>query len=111
MSEQYILKGREAVPCDDLLEWGKWFENREARKIAADTVDDVRVSTVFLGLDHAFGDGPPLLFETMVFGGPHDQWQDRYSTYDEAEAGHKRVLDAVREGQDPELTRKLSEPL
>lgn len=25
------------------------------------------VSTVFLGIDHSFGFGPPLLFETMVF--------------------------------------------
>lgn len=25
------------------------------------------VSTVLLGLDHQYGDGPPLIFETMVF--------------------------------------------
>jgi hypothetical protein len=47
------------------------------------------VSTVFLGIDHRFGgEGPPLLFETMIFGGPHDQSQYRCSTWQEAEHMH-----------------------
>jgi hypothetical protein len=54
------------------------------------------VSTVFLGLDHQWGDGPPLVFETMIFGGEHDQYQERYSTWDEAEAGHKQGVRAGR---------------
>lgn len=39
------------------------------RTIARDELDDGSVvSTVFLGLDHQFfSDGPPLLFETLVF--------------------------------------------
>lgn len=51
---------------------------------------DVRVSTVFLGLDHRFGDGPPLLFETMAFVGHDDVGMERYSTWQEAEEGHAR---------------------
>jgi hypothetical protein len=47
------------------------------------------VSTVFLGIDHNFGNGPPLLFETMVFGGEYDGYCKRYSTWEEAEGGHK----------------------
>jgi hypothetical protein len=48
---------------------------------------------VFLGIDHNFfGDGPPILFETMVFGGPMDQDQRRYSTWDEAEFGHAAIV-------------------
>lgn len=54
------------------------------------------VSTVFLGLDHRFGQGEPLVFETMVFGGPLDQEQERYSTWDEAEAGHKAMVERVK---------------
>lgn len=27
------------------------------------------VSTVWLGLDHSFGHGPPVVFETLIFGG------------------------------------------
>jgi hypothetical protein len=47
---------------------------------------------VFLGTDHSFGDGPPLLWETMIFGGKHDEFQERYSNLADAKAGHKRAL-------------------
>jgi hypothetical protein len=61
-------------------------------------IGEVRVSTVFLGIDHAW-EGPPLLFETMVFGGPLDEEMERYSTWEEAERGHavmaRRVLAAL----------------
>lgn len=97
MSDKFILNdASEPVPCDDLLTWGKWMESRDARRVGADTIGDVRVSTVFLGLDHSFGDGPPLLYETMIFGGEHDQWQERYSTRDEALAGHLAAVVKVR---------------
>ena len=95
MSSNYILEGRTPVVCDDLLKWGAWFETAD-RHVLQTVQDDVRVSTVFLGLDHSFGNGPPLLFESMVFGGPHDQeLMDRYSTWEEAEAGHSKMCSAV----------------
>lgn len=60
--------------------------------------DDVEVSTVWLGLDHSFGlGGPPLIFETLVFGGPMDGEMDRYPTLDAAQAGHDQMVAAVRE--------------
>jgi hypothetical protein len=56
----------------------------------------VRVSTVFLGIDHRFqhkaGDGGPLVFETMIFGGVHDGYQERYVSWREAEAGHRQAV-------------------
>lgn len=56
-----------------------------------------RVSTVWLGLDHNYGDGPPILFETMVFG--EADWADqdckRYSTEAEALAGHAEMVTLV----------------
>ena len=56
----------------------------------------ISVSTVFLGLDHRwFGDGPPLVFETMVFGGEFDHEQERYGSWAAAEAGHKRWVKKV----------------
>lgn len=56
-----------------------------------------RVSTVFIGLDHNLAEeGPPLLYETMVFGGELDASEERYATWDEAEAGHARWVEAVR---------------
>lgn len=48
----------------------------------------ILISTVFIGIDHSFGFGAPLLFETMVFNGPLDGDQDRFANWDQAEAGH-----------------------
>lgn len=49
----------------------------------------VIVSTVFLCHDHRwFEPGPPIVFETMIFGGPHDEYQARYCTIEEAREGH-----------------------
>lgn len=91
----YILDGRTPRPCD-LMTWAQAFEKAD-RHIGNDTIGNVLVSTVFLGLDHSFGSGPPLLFETMIFGGEHDHYQDRCSSYDEAEAMHLKALAMVRE--------------
>ena len=93
MSEYYILDGRDAKPADGFT-WAKWLEeHRTDRHVADETRGDARISTVFLGLNHNFcGDGPPLIFETMVFGGPLDQEQERYSTWEQAEAGHAAML-------------------
>jgi hypothetical protein len=40
------------------MEWAEWIETAE-RHVANDLIDGVRVSTVFLGLDHAFGSAVP----------------------------------------------------
>ena len=73
--------------------------------MALDQVGNKFVSTVFLGLDHSFGfGGPPPLFETAIFDRDDraniDMW--RYSTWDEAMAGHKAACNGLTSG----LTRK-----
>lgn len=92
---QYILEGKTPVLCNDLTTWGEWMQKAE-RHVANDYLPDgVHVSTVFLGLDHGFhptDGGTPILFETMIFGGEHDQYQERYATWEEAEEGHKRAV-------------------
>lgn len=69
-----------------------------------DSTAVVLVSTVWLGMDHNFSavwndDSPPLIFETMVFGGPWDEDgdQERYATSAAARAGHDRALALVRD--------------
>lgn len=95
MGERYILDGKQAVECGDLMTWVKWFETAN-RRVADETIGDVRVSTVFLSINHSFGEGPPMLFETMVFGGPMDQEQDRCTTWNEAEAMHAAMVERVK---------------
>jgi hypothetical protein len=94
MSDHYILDGRTPVPTD-MMTWAKWFETAD-RTVSKTQIGEWEVSTVFLGLDHAFGDGPPLLFETLVFGGPLDSNMVRYSTWDQAEAGHAEMVNRVK---------------
>jgi len=90
MSENYILVGKETKQINDILEWAQHMETVN-RIVEQTEIGDIKVSTVFLGLDHRYGDGEPLLFETMIFGGSEDGFQDRYSTWDEATKGHKRA--------------------
>ena len=91
---KYILDGHTPVEEPDLLTWAQWFEEAD-RCVALTIQGDVRVSTIFLGLDHSLGHGPPLLFETMAFVGHADVGQERYSTWAEAEAGHARMVARV----------------
>ena len=74
-----------------LEEWEASFKG-ENRVIGSDHLTpEVHVSTVFLSLDH--GDGPPILFETMVFHGNNGDSElcVRYATMAEAIEGHKRI--------------------
>ncbi len=60
---------------------------------------DVQISTVFLGINHNFEPGPPLVFETMVFAKDYpdiDEYMDRYSTWDDAVAGHEAIWQKVQ---------------
>jgi hypothetical protein len=101
--QMYVLggDGRTPVRVHDLQQWGEFLTGAD-RLIAMSGNEHVYVSTVFLGLDHNYlGEGGPILFETMVFGGPFDHEQERYKTWAEAEAGHKQWTDRVfrKEGQ------------
>lgn len=89
----YILTDHHiAVPCD-LMTWARMFENPANRIVARTLVGPVLVSTVFLGLDHSFGDGDPVLFETMVFDAEaDDNWMCRYCTWEEAVRGHETTV-------------------
>lgn len=92
--------GRTPVGTQDLMEWARLCsaqgEDAGGRRVGwdYDNARGITVSTTFMGIDHNFSDdGPPLLFETMIFGGPHNDYQERYSTWDEAERGHLRALE------------------
>lgn len=94
----YILKDKEPVACS-AEEYMDWLRARDHKPVYVgnDTFAHIYVSTAFLGLDHNFrSSGPPVLFETMVFGGPLDEYRRRYSTWDEAEEGHRQILKRVR---------------
>jgi hypothetical protein len=93
----YVLEGRVPRPARSIHEWSQYMETAE-RHVADTEVGDARVSTVFLGTNNSFGFGPPLLFETMIFGGKYDDFQRRYCTWEEAEQGHQEACALVTSG-------------
>lgn len=96
MSDFYKLDDdRNPVPCS-LEEYGDMCKEAGSRVVKQETVGAHKVSTVFLGIDHRFsGDSPPIVFETMIFGydeGDKDQYQERCSTWREAEQMHATAV-------------------
>jgi hypothetical protein len=109
----YILVDKTPVLVHDIVAWGRQFSS-EDRQVALTETRQFRISTVFLGLDHQWGDGQPLLFETMVFGKRRwwhklmyvltgnykflgNEWSDleclRCSTWEQAEEQHRQVVE------------------
>jgi hypothetical protein len=92
----FILDENHVVqPCDDLMAFARWFEKAD-RHVARTQIGDALVSTVFLGFDHRYGDGPPILFETMIFSSPLAGYQKRCCTWAEAEQQHEEACRLLR---------------
>jgi hypothetical protein len=111
---QYILdENGEPVPAPGLRQWGQWLQDhQEERILAKDKIGNAEVSTVFLAIDHGAGflmrnfqgtaafagaikdalHYKPTLWETMVFGGPYDQHLARYTSREDALAGHGKIV-------------------
>jgi hypothetical protein len=94
----YILDGKNPIPCSDITQL-----NNCNKLVARSEFGEAVISTVFLGIDHSYNGGTPVLFETMIFGGEHDLYQERYCTWDEAEEGHRLACElANKKGIDRE---------
>lgn len=97
---------------DGLFEWTRDCQNYEYRRVALDKLPNgVEISTVWLGIDHNYGQNSrPLIFETMLFVPQKSEYKDpfsgriwkhdresigeqwRYSTEEEALRGHKMLV-------------------
>src|SRR5262245_37563013 len=124
MGDYYVLNAHgDPERVDDVLTWAAWFE-RADRVVAVDRFDhafppsedliyralkyttehqvttmdwSIVVSTVFLGLDHSFGRGPAVLWESMIFGGPRSGDCLRYMSRVAALAGHAQLCAVGRQ--------------
>lgn len=87
----------EVVPAKTRDEALAMFENRKKRVLKKEKFGEAEVSTVFLVINHTFRPNiPPLVFETMIFGGEHDEYQTRCSTYAEALQMHEDAVALVK---------------
>lgn len=98
----YMYYSREGKPLSRDESLNAW---RDSKPVARAELDNgLLVSTVFLCINHAHGEGPPLIFETMVFDG--EKWGDpltcvRYSTEAEALKGHDKVVEEFKNWAKP----------
>ncbi len=96
MTDNYVLDSSGHPRLEpDIIKWAEWHCRAE-RHVAKTIVRGITISTVFLGLNHNWGDGPPILWETMIFGGHLDQYQERYISRADALARHKQMVWRVR---------------
>lgn len=111
MSHYYDKTGSPLTEAEHLAR-AKELWSREYRGVGLDYVDidgvKVRVSTVFLCINHEYRPGlPPLIFESMLFvdddnDHEHHCWCRRYSTIADAESGHQSLVSTLRDGRWPE---------
>lgn len=88
----------DAATADRLLR-DKQYRRIALTEITSASDPDItwRVSTVWLGTNHDFDGGPPIIFETMVFadGSMDDKYMDRYAIEEQARAGHAEIVTMV----------------
>ena len=106
---------RDPVPETGSPAWVKMIQEVEAdlrdpatKRVGETTLPNgLWVSTVWLGINQRFGDGPPLIFETTVFKHPlsesrapddgRDRDSESYATLEEALNGHARMVQKWRD--------------
>lgn len=94
--EFYILDDDHNPIPTGYQEYVDYLKSKDGIPIVCKTqILNVEISTVFLGINHSMLHEAPVLFETVIFGGDHDQYQQRYHTWAEAEAGHKEACTMV----------------
>jgi hypothetical protein len=98
---RYILDALgEPQVSEDVHAWGEWMATTD-RRVADDTIADgpttIRVVTEFIGIDHNFGAGPPVLWETVVTGGEFNGEKTRYASTGAAQRGHNAMRQRVAE--------------
>jgi hypothetical protein len=94
----YILDENNKPVASTMFESSDWMEQNPTKKsLKQEYIGDIFVSTVFLGLDHSWpkDESKPLLWETMIFYGEDDGYQDRYTSVEEALEGHQKAVDLV----------------
>jgi hypothetical protein len=82
------------VSFEEFIAWEKEHP-RPWTLVQTDLAERGRVSTIFLGHDVGDGQGKPVLWETMVFGGPWDRrcWRD--TSESGARERHRLTVDGL----------------
>ncbi len=86
----FKLNDKREVEPIDLLDWDQYMaDSLNERQVGLDRIGPVVISTMFIGLNLNIGTTKPLYFETRVRIPASGDFIKRYSTWTEAEEGHK----------------------
>ena len=106
MGRYYILHAGQVVEEPDYATWAKWYEDfyDAVRRVARTELQHGTVMTTFLAMSMNLSKtDPPMLFETRVSGGWMDDQWERYSTLEDAKAGHEAWVARVGAAEKDEL--------
>lgn len=108
VSMYYKLDENKNVVTGTMYDAEEIFTHPDKKIVKQDTVGDKFISTVFLPIDHGYPRWSghtenylPVVFETMIHDETKDEWtnyQERYHTWDQAEEGHQRAIEWVKNG-------------
>jgi len=87
----FILDSNFEVIPVGIRQWRTFFDS-PMRRIGDTYINDIRISTIFIGLDNN-------IFETIVFYNDEEGTEDvetRYGTYIKALVGHNDICNSIR---------------
>jgi len=101
MTDYYMLIDEEVVKAESIDDWLRWSHLFDDKKIIDTKILGHRVSTIFLTIDHRsyMEEGPPVLFETMVFklNSNTGVYCERYTSLQVAKDRHQWIIDNIDE--------------
>jgi hypothetical protein len=98
----YILDEQDRPLLVNQTEYDRWHKSLPddimktsfGFTLARDETKGVCVSTVYLGMDHGYGEGLPVLWETMVFtDDERDGYSERATSRSEALESHRKFCE------------------
>jgi hypothetical protein len=101
----YVPDGEGFKPVPEDFDLARWHRDKTDWIVGKTLIEspltdqEIEVSTVFLFLNHGWRGGIQL-WESLVFGAdgtPMADYQERYSTYADAKAGHDRIVQTCRD--------------
>lgn len=94
----YKLVDGKPVACT-FIEYAERME-KEGNNVKKTEIEDVLISTIFLGIKTDLFNNKPQLFETMIFGGKYDMSKWKTDTMIKALKLHEQACRMVKRGDD-----------
>ncbi|WP_375469558.1 hypothetical protein [uncultured Nostoc sp.] len=99
--QYYKLEGKTPVAVESHIDWNLWIARATFAELTVmyNEFNDCLISTRFVGIDLNPGswnsNSQPMVFETLVMGGPLDGKRGFYPTWDEAIQGHLKICTQI----------------